>query len=100
MQALGLQIRPHANIRKLEKDRAIHAYPARSSSRDGGSGLHPLFDAVRQEIDRIAEVAWAAYEQGYGRQIFRCKACVSTAMPLCHWPCSYYPNQGLGQVND
>src|SRR5688500_13834161 len=28
----------------------------------------------------------------YGRQIFPCKACVSTAMPLCHWPCSCYPN--------
>lgn len=36
----------------------------------------------------------------YGRQIFPCKACVSTAMPLCHWPCSCYPNHALGQVND
>lgn len=26
----------------------------------------------------------------YGRTIFPCKACVSTAMPLCHWPCSCY----------
>ncbi|HEU0050208.1 MAG TPA: hypothetical protein VFQ43_21645 [Nitrososphaera sp.] len=24
----------------------------------------------------------------YGRIIYPCKACVSTAMPLCHWPCS------------
>ena len=36
----------------------------------------------------------------YGRQILPCKACVSTAMPLCHWPCSCYPNHSLGQVND
>ena len=36
----------------------------------------------------------------YGRQIHPCKACVSTAMPLCHWPCSCYPNHGQGQVND
>jgi multimeric flavodoxin WrbA len=36
----------------------------------------------------------------YGRQIHPCKACVSTAMPLCHWPCSCYPNHALGQVND
>ena len=36
----------------------------------------------------------------YGRVIFPCKACVSTAMPLCHWPCSCYPNHYLGQVND
>ncbi len=36
----------------------------------------------------------------YGRTIFPCKACVSTAMPLCHWPCSCYPNHALGQVHD
>ncbi|CAN5729094.1 flavodoxin family protein [soil metagenome] len=36
----------------------------------------------------------------YGRQIHPCKACVSTAMPLCHWPCSCYPNHGLGQTSD
>jgi multimeric flavodoxin WrbA len=36
----------------------------------------------------------------YGRVIYPCKSCVSTAMPLCHWPCSCYPNHGLGQVND
>jgi multimeric flavodoxin WrbA len=36
----------------------------------------------------------------YGRQILPCKACVSTAMPLCHWPCSCYPNHSLGQVHD
>ncbi|RAS03074.1 flavodoxin family protein [Cupriavidus alkaliphilus] len=33
-------------------------------------------------------------------QIHPCKGCVSTAMPLCHWPCSCYPNHALGQVND
>jgi multimeric flavodoxin WrbA len=36
----------------------------------------------------------------YGRVIYPCKGCVSTAMPLCHWPCSCYPNHALGQVND
>lgn len=36
----------------------------------------------------------------YGRVIYPCKACVSTAMPLCHWPCSCYPNHALGQVQD
>ena len=36
----------------------------------------------------------------YGRRIHPCKGCVSTAMPLCHWPCSCYPNDALGQVND
>jgi multimeric flavodoxin WrbA len=36
----------------------------------------------------------------YGRRILPCKACVSTAMPLCHWPCSCYPNHSLGQIDD
>ena len=27
----------------------------------------------------------------FGRQIHPCKGCVSSAMPLCHWPCSCYP---------
>jgi len=36
----------------------------------------------------------------YGRVIYPCKGCVSTAMPLCHWPCSCYPNHSLGQVDD
>jgi multimeric flavodoxin WrbA len=36
----------------------------------------------------------------YGRVIYPCKACVATAMPLCHWPCSCYPNHALGQVQD
>src|SRR4029077_807697 len=36
----------------------------------------------------------------YGRIIHPCKGCVSTAMPLCHWPCSCYPNHALGQADD
>ena len=36
----------------------------------------------------------------YGRHIHPCKGCVATAMPLCHWPCSCYPNHALGQVGD
>ena len=36
----------------------------------------------------------------YGRNIYPCKGCVSTAMPLCHWPCTCYPNHALNQTND
>ena len=36
----------------------------------------------------------------FGKHIHPCKGCVSTAMPLCHWPCSCYPNHALGQIND
>jgi multimeric flavodoxin WrbA len=33
-------------------------------------------------------------------RIYPCKSCVATAMPLCHWPCSCYPNYSLQQTND
>jgi multimeric flavodoxin WrbA len=36
----------------------------------------------------------------FGRTIHPCKACVSTSMALCHWPCSCYPNYALGQTDD
>ena len=36
----------------------------------------------------------------YDKHIHPCKACASTAMPLCHWPCSCYPNHGQRQTND
>jgi multimeric flavodoxin WrbA len=65
---------------------------------------------------RLAQLAHAVFEQAggldcdfldlslltaeYGRQILPCKSCVATAMPLCHWPCSCYPNHAMGQVND
>ena len=36
----------------------------------------------------------------YGVNIHPCKSCFSTAAPLCHWPCSCYPNYSLGQTQD
>jgi multimeric flavodoxin WrbA len=36
----------------------------------------------------------------YGRRIHPCKGCVSTAMPLCHFPCSCYPNHAERQTGD
>jgi multimeric flavodoxin WrbA len=36
----------------------------------------------------------------YALHIHPCKGCVSTAMPLCHWPCSCYPNHALNQTHD
>ncbi|THC44999.1 flavodoxin family protein [Massilia sp. Mn16-1_5] len=36
----------------------------------------------------------------YDRHIHPCKACVATAMPLCHWPCSCYPNHAERQTGD
>ena len=56
-----------------------------------------MLQAGNFEVD-LLDLSTLASE--YGRVIFPCKACVSTAMPLCHWPCSCYPNHALGQVND
>ena len=36
----------------------------------------------------------------YGLHIHPCKGCVATAMPLCHWPCSCYPNHAMRQTGD
>jgi len=63
-----------------------------------------LASLAREEFERAAlhcdflDLSLLTAE--YGRQILPCKACVSTAMPLCHWPCSCYPNHAMGQVVD
>ena len=67
---------------------------------------------------RLAQLAYEALREGgesepaielldlsrlsseYGRRIHPCKTCFSTAAPLCHWPCSCYPNYSLGQTQD
>jgi multimeric flavodoxin WrbA len=59
---------------------------------------------AREEIERAGMICdfldLSLLTAEYGRQILPCKACVSTAMPLCHWPCSCYPNHAMGQVVD
>jgi multimeric flavodoxin WrbA len=49
------------------------------------------------EVDFL-DISALAYEPW--KVIYPCKACVSTAQPLCHWPCTCYPNHALGQTND
>jgi multimeric flavodoxin WrbA len=44
------------------------------------------------ELSNLADEPW--------KVIHPCKACVSTSMALCHWPCSCYPNHAMGQTND
>ena len=56
-----------------------------------------VFDAAGIEVDLLDLSALTAE---YGRVIYPCKGCVSTAMPLCHWPCSCYPNHAMGQTGD
>jgi multimeric flavodoxin WrbA len=56
-----------------------------------------VFETEKANVD-VLDLSVLTSE--YGKVIYPCKGCVSTAMPLCHWPCSCYPNHSLGQVND
>ncbi|MBH5367850.1 flavodoxin family protein [Bradyrhizobium glycinis] len=57
----------------------------------------PVFVEMGLAVD-ILDLSRLASE--FGRNIHPCKSCVGTAMPLCHWPCSCYPNYSLGQTHD
>lgn len=57
----------------------------------------PVFIEMGFAVD-ILDLSRLASE--FGKNIHPCKSCVATAMPLCHWPCSCYPNYSLGQVGD
>lgn len=58
-------------------------------------------DLILKENDFAVDVLdLSRLTSEYGRIIYPCKACVSTAQPLCHWPCSCYPNFAMGQFND
>lgn len=60
-----------------------------------------IADAIRSEPNMDVDLLdLSLVTSEYGRTIHPCKGCVSTAMPLCHWPCSCYPNSSLNQVND
>jgi multimeric flavodoxin WrbA len=56
-----------------------------------------VFENANVEVD-LLDLSVLTSE--FGKVIYPCKGCVSSAMPLCHWPCSCYPNHGLGQVTD
>ena len=54
-----------------------------------------------EQADILADVLdLSLLTSDYGLNIYPCKGCASTAMPLCHWPCSCYPNHALNQTND
>lgn len=63
-----------------------------------------LLELAREVLERAAiqvdVLDLSHLTSEYGRNIHPCKGCVSTAMPLCHWPCSCYPNHTLNQTND
>ncbi len=57
-------------------------------------------EELEQEDTRIEMLDLSRLASEYGRNIHPCKACFSTAAPLCHFPCSCYPNHSLGQTQD
>lgn len=62
--------------------------------------LAKLAEEVMQKEVEVDFLDLSLLTSDYRRTIHPCKGCVSTAMPLCHWPCSCYPNHALGQVGD
>jgi multimeric flavodoxin WrbA len=56
-----------------------------------------VFEDARFDVDTL-DLSLLTSE--YGKRIYPCKGCVATAMPLCHWPCSCYPNHALAQTGD
>ena len=56
-----------------------------------------IFEEAQFDVDTL-DLSLLTSE--YGKRIFPCKGCVATAMPLCHWPCSCYPNHALAQTGD
>lgn len=67
------------------------------SAKGGAKGRGADPGGPRLEVDLLD---LSRLVSDYDLHIHPCKGCVSTAMPLCHWPCSCYPNHALGQSND
>jgi multimeric flavodoxin WrbA len=95
----------HAN--KASQSRVLLICGASRNDKTCPSEMSKTFRLVRIAQDALSEEQCAVdvldlslLTSDFDRVIYPCKACVSTAMPLCHWPCSCYPNHSLGQVND
>jgi multimeric flavodoxin WrbA len=102
-------------VREAERTQKDPNSPSRILLINGSSRSDQTCPGEMSKTFRLVGLAQAVFQQAgleidlldlsrvtseYGRTIHPCKSCVSTAMPLCHWPCSCYPNHSLGQVND
>jgi multimeric flavodoxin WrbA len=103
-------------VKEAERRQNDSASPSRILLINGAARSEHTCPGESSKTWRLATIAREVFEQEngleievldlsrltseYGRRIFPCKTCVSTAMPLCHWPCSCYPNHALGQVQD
>jgi multimeric flavodoxin WrbA len=71
---------------EVSKTRRLAGHAAETIEKQAG------FEVDLLELSHLADEPW--------KVIHPCKACVSTSMALCHWPCSCYPNHAMGQTND
>jgi len=103
--------RIHAAERQRRRTRGCRLLLVNGSARNDKtcpgeiSKTHRLLEIARRELESQRGIALDVLDLSrltaeYGRVIYPCKGCVSTAMPLCHWPCSCYPNHSLAQVKD
>ena len=76
----------HSCPGEVSKTRRLAAHAAKTIEAQQG------FEVDLLDLSHLADEPW--------KVIHPCKACVSTSMPLCHWPCSCYPNHAMGQTND
>ena len=107
--------RTRDKVRAVDARRRDPSTPSRvlvvcGSSRNDGtcpgemSKTYRLAQAVCEELraarieDDLLDLSRVASDPM--RHIHPCKGCVATAMPLCHWPCSCYPNHSTRQTND
>lgn len=82
----------------LASDRNEHTCPGEYSKTSRLGGIAKSM--IESEGIDVEVLDLSLMTAEYGKTIFPCKGCVSTAMPLCHWPCSCYPNHSLGQTHD
>lgn len=78
--------------------RSEHTCPGESSK--SWRMVKMAADLAKADAAEVTILDLSRLASEYGRNIYPCKACFSTAAPLCHWPCSCYPNHSLGQVQD
>lgn len=99
-----------AEIKQKDRQSPARVLLICGSARNDGSCPGEISKTWRLTLLAQQEFAKAAIEtdildlslltSDYDKHIHPCKACVSTAMPLCHWPCSCYPNHAQRQTND
>ncbi len=109
-------LKSSAQLKKSEKIQKSKKTPHRILIINGSSRSEHSCPGEVSKTHRLAKIACEAIEKekgfevdlldlslltsDYGKVIYPCKACVSTAMPLCNWPCSCYPNHAMGQTGD